>query len=130
MIIQRLRKEQLHNIPGALDLLNSFERTIETEVNSSIFHVAVYDSKAIGFAATSVKASGEDVVGFLDAAYVSPEYRGNEVFTRLYGDIKEVCRNFQIDRIQLEVDYNNADAYDIYRHLGFENKVVLMEATL
>lgn len=127
MIIKRLRRSQLHSIINAPELVDEFQDKLETLIKSDFFHVAVYNDKAIGFATTSVKAYGDEVVGYLEAAFVSVEYRGNEVFSRLYQDIVSGFKEFNIERIQLEVDYNNADAYDIYRHLGFENKVVLME---
>lgn len=127
MIIKKLRRSQLHSIINAPELVDEFQDKLETTVKSDFFHVAIYQDKAVGFATTSVKGYGEEVVGYLESAYVSPEYRGNEVFSRLYQDIVSGFKEFGIEKIQLEVDYNNADAYDIYRHLGFENKVVLME---
>lgn len=132
--IVRVGTEGLKIYAGSWALIKQYEKELDTEIlnDQGIYHLALLNNlQPIGFIRSNVKAcNAQQATGFIEAIYVLAEHRGAGIFTQLYNQVVGDFKKFQITKIQLEVDYTNNTAYDLYEHLGFKPKVILMECDL
>ena len=56
---------------------------------------------------------------FLSKIYISKDYRGSGLSTKLFDRLRVIARSLGKDRVHLTVNRNNAHAISVYEHEGF-----------
>lgn len=60
-------------------------------------------------------------MGYISNVCVLSTYQGLGIFTRCFNLLTHYCISVGIEEIFLEVSNNNPKAYEIYKHIGFED---------
>ena len=98
------------------------KKSIEEEMNNMLaeFHVALEDNKVVGFAMCWF-IMDECHIGNV---VVHPDYRKQQIATKLINSLLEKCSEHGTKYLLLEVRISNIPAQNLYRKLGFNDLVV------
>jgi ribosomal protein S18 acetylase RimI-like enzyme len=131
-----VRKASLDDVPELVDLMeafygessfpldrqwaaNSFVQLLSTPALGCVWLARVGVS-AIGHAVLSVRYTMEHAAlgGYIDDLYVTPEYRRQQVASRLLAALAEECRHRACASLHVEVSGSNIAALATYKRLG------------
>lgn len=60
-------------------------------------------------------------IGYISNVCVLSTHQGIGIFKQCFNLLIDYCKSSGIDEIHLEVNNQNHNAYNIYRHIGFQN---------
>lgn len=63
---------------------------------------------------------------WIESVYVSPQYRGQKVFSTLYSEVRRLAREAGANSLRLYVDRHNLRAQSTYKKLGMDECHYLM----
>ena len=108
-----------------------YENYIEKE-NYCIL-VATIDDEIVGYVYGYKENSGntlKDSVAILDALFVFPEHRGEQIGTDLFECFKDWCLENDIPIIETKVFESNDCAFNLYLNQGFEPHATILKTRL
>lgn len=104
----------------------------EADVARKTFLVAELGDEVVGILSFMLRhvESGRQVtrdVLFIDVMAVDEEHRGRGIGHHLFGFVKRLAREKQLDGVELQVNARNEAAYRMYKSFGFTEKSINME---
>ncbi len=87
------------------------------------YFVAEADNKVVGSVLVTSEWSDwrNGVVWWLQSVYITPEYRGKKIYSKMYKHIQEIVKEKDdVMGIRLYVDNSNKKAQKVYKKLGMD----------
>ena len=94
------------------------EQTLYKEImynDMSLYFIAMVDQKRVGYVGSWLTIPNAEILNL----FVTKEYRGLGIGTKLMMEVINVCVNKRIELLTLEVNVNNKYAIKMYEDLNF-----------
>lgn len=106
-------------------ILNYFKYMIRQKYN---FLLGYYiDNNIVGY--TFIKGIDKETA-LLDGLYVEEEYRNKGIATKLITTAFKICKNNNINFLDVNVMYENKEAQRLYNKFGFKNLRIGLRKTI